>query len=69
MELDYTNGLMENNIRVHLVMIRSMDMVSSYGLMENVMKATSKMVCNMDKEHTIIKMELLNWVFGRRESV
>ena len=69
MELDCINGLMENNIRAHLVMIRSMVMAFLYGLMENDMKATSRMDYNMDKEHTIIRMELLNWVCGKRESV
>ena len=60
MELVYINGLMENNIRVLSVMIRSMDMEFLSGLMENDMKATFKMGYNMDKEHTIIKMELLS---------
>ena len=60
MELDYINGQMENNIRVHSIMIRSMGMVFLSGQTEKDMKATSKMGYNMDKELTIIKMELLN---------
>lgn len=53
---EYFYGLMEENIKEILLMIKKMVMVCCNGLMEEFMKDIFKKVCKMVKESIRIKM-------------
>jgi hypothetical protein len=54
----HTHGLMEEGMRVHISMIKSMDKGGIHGQMEGIMKGNGRMVSSMEKDSILITMEI-----------
>lgn len=67
MEREKLNGLMEENIKANIRMIKSMDLVHFIGLMAVSMWGDGKMVSSMEKENITCKMVIRRLVSGFRE--
>jgi len=67
MDMVYTNGMMVENMKGNIFMIKKKVLENIIGTMDDNLKAFGKMAFNMEKELILFHLLMLNGAFGIME--